>query len=53
MFILLLLKQGLVFEKDEDKEKLSGGFGFRFGKVVFALLNKILAVYIGIISIYI
>lgn len=46
MLILLLSEYSLFFEKDgyiKDQVKV---FGFKYSKIVFTLLNKVLAIYI-------
>lgn len=51
--MLLLLKQSLVLKKNTDKKNLVEIPSFRYGKIVFILLNKIVAVYIKLIFIHI
>lgn len=51
--MLLLFKQDLVFKIRGSKENLVETAVFKYGKIVFALLNKIIAVFVGLMFIYI
>lgn len=47
------MEQGLVLEKDGGKENLFEILGFGYSKVIFALLNKSVTVYIKLTLIHV
>lgn len=51
--MLLPLEQSLIFEKNGDKKNLVKFFYFRYGKIIFALFNKIEVLHVSLISIHI
>lgn len=53
MFVLLLSEQDLVLKKSDDKENPMEISNLRYDKLVFALQDKIITVYMGLIPIYI
>lgn len=53
MLMLLLLEQSLIFEKNRKKKTPVEAFGSIYLKVIFALLNKIIAIYMELSPIYI
>lgn len=52
MHVILALKQDIFLEKNSGKKNLVEALDFGYGKLIFALKNKIIAVYVRLISIY-
>lgn len=53
LLMLLLIEQGSVFKKDDGKKDLVETPGSRYDKMVFALLNEVLAVHVRLALIYV
>lgn len=52
-FVVLPIKQGLVFKKGSGKRDLVKIFSFEYGKVIFALLNRIVVVNVELTLVYV
>lgn len=51
--MLLPLKQSLIFEKNNCKRYLIKVFGAKYSKIVLVLLNKVIAIYVRLIFVYV
>lgn len=51
--MLLQLDQSLFLEKDDSKKDLVETFNSKYSKVIFLLLNEIIAIYVKLIFIYV